>query len=112
MENAPSNNEASSGTSALNDGLGAEMPDKESDTNRTGFRAELETLINSHSKENGSDTPDFILADYMADCLDAYDRAVTRRMEWYRPALKDTPNASLGGAEPASSAERPSRSDS
>ncbi|HSW65257.1 MAG TPA: hypothetical protein VLH56_18395 [Dissulfurispiraceae bacterium] len=35
------------------------------DTNRTGFRAELETLINRYSKENGSNTPDFILADYM-----------------------------------------------
>ena len=63
------------------------------DTNRTGFRAELETLINRHSKENGSDTPDFILADYMADCLDAYDKAVTRRTEWYKPEPKESPNA-------------------
>lgn len=59
------------------------------ETNRTGFRAELETLINRHSKESGSDTPDFILADYMADCLDAYDKAVTRRTEWYRPEPRE-----------------------
>ena len=67
------------------------------DTNRTGFRAELEALINRHSKEGGSDTPDFILADYMADCLDAYDKAVTRRTEWYRPEPKEAPNAELRG---------------
>lgn len=73
------------------------------DTNRTGFRAELETLINRHSKENGSDTPDFILADYMADCLDAYDKAVTRRTEWYRPEPKESPNVEFRPLDAASS---------
>ena len=68
------------------------------DTNRTGFRAELEALINRHSKEGGSDTPDFILADYMADCLDAYDKAVTRRTEWYKPEPKESPNVELTGS--------------
>jgi hypothetical protein len=29
----------------------------------TEFRKELETTINCHSRENGSDTPDFILAE-------------------------------------------------
>jgi len=48
------------------------------------FREDLEVLINQNSKENGSNTPDFILADYLADCLDAYDKAVTRRTEWYQ----------------------------
>jgi len=43
------------------------------------FREDLEVLINQNSKENGSDTPDFILADYLADCLDAFNKAVTRR---------------------------------
>ena len=47
------------------------------------FREDLEVLINKNSKEKGSDTPDFILADYLADCLDAFDKAVTRRDEWY-----------------------------
>jgi hypothetical protein len=50
----------------------------------TKFREDLEILINQNSKENGSNTPDFILADYLADCLDAYDKAVTRRTEWYQ----------------------------
>lgn len=52
--------------------------------NRTlQFRKELETLINCHSRENGSDTPDFILADYLTDCLTAFDKAVTNRAYWY-----------------------------
>ena len=52
--------------------------------NETSFRAELQTLINRHSRENDSGTPDFVLADYMADCLAAYDKAVTRRNEWHK----------------------------
>lgn len=48
------------------------------------FRKELGNLINRHSLENGSDTPDFILARYMAECLDAFDKAVKTRTEWYK----------------------------
>ena len=47
------------------------------------FRKQLEHLINSQSREQVSDTPDFILAEYLENCLDAYDRAVQRREEWY-----------------------------
>jgi len=53
------------------------------------FREDLEVLINQNSKENGSNTPDFILADYLADCLDAYDKAVTRRTEWYQKSTDE-----------------------
>lgn len=47
------------------------------------FRKELENLINRHSKENGSDTPDFILARYLENVLDNFDAAVKEREEWY-----------------------------
>ena len=47
------------------------------------FRKELESLINSFSLENNSDTPDFILAEYLSDCLGAFDKAAKRRTEWY-----------------------------
>ena len=47
------------------------------------FRQELEQLLNRYSKENGSDSPDFILAQYLIDCLDVYDRAVRAREVWY-----------------------------
>jgi len=58
-------------------------PDPNAPDSKTVFRKELEGLVNCHSMENGSDTPDFILAEYLADCLDAFDKAVTRREEWY-----------------------------
>jgi hypothetical protein len=41
------------------------------------FRTELTELINHHSVENRSNTPDFILANYLIDCIRAYDRAVS-----------------------------------
>ena len=47
------------------------------------FRNALAGLINVHSRENGSGTPDFILAEYLADCLAAWDKNVRRREEWY-----------------------------
>jgi hypothetical protein len=53
--------------------------------NKTQFRQDLEAAINRNSMENGSDTPDFILADYLMDCLDNFDRTVSRRTKWYKP---------------------------
>jgi hypothetical protein len=47
------------------------------------FRDELECVLNKYSKENGSDTPDFILAEYLQDCLKAFDNAVIKRKNWY-----------------------------
>lgn len=55
------------------------------------FRKELEALLNKHSRENASDTPDFILATYLGGCLDAYDNAVRERERWYsRPCGSGT----------------------
>ena len=47
------------------------------------FRQELEELINKHSLENGSDTPDFILAEYLLESLRAFDRATNARESWF-----------------------------
>lgn len=49
----------------------------------TSFEEELTKLINRHSIENQSDTPDFILAQYVRNCLHAYNVAVLRRDKWY-----------------------------
>jgi hypothetical protein len=46
------------------------------------FIKELQELINKYSMENGSNTPDFILAEYLRDCLVAFDKAVHVREEW------------------------------
>ena len=51
----------------------------------SAFRKEVEQLINRNSLENGSQTPDFILAEYLTDCLKAFDKAVCQRTYWHRP---------------------------
>jgi len=47
------------------------------------FREELEQLLNKYSKENGSDTPDFVLAELIISLLEAFDQAVVTRDTWY-----------------------------
>jgi len=47
------------------------------------FKEELVKLINKHSIENGSDTPDFILAQYLLNCLAVFNSAVNKREDWY-----------------------------
>ena len=47
------------------------------------FLSELEGVINRYSKENASDTPDFVLARYMESCLEAFNVATQQRESWY-----------------------------
>jgi len=47
------------------------------------FEEELRTLINCHCLENASNSPDFILAEFILDSLDAFDSATKRRDEFY-----------------------------
>lgn len=49
----------------------------------TTFKEELESLINRHSLENDSNTPDFILAQYIQGCLDNFNTTITARDKWY-----------------------------
>lgn len=60
--------------------------------NASAFERELQTVINKHSKENDSDTPDFILAEYMNQCLAAFSIAVARRERWYGRVQKPVPS--------------------
>lgn len=60
-------------------------------TSAKAFRKELEELINKHSRENGSNTPDFILAEFLVDCLAAWDKGVSRRNQWYAPDERQEP---------------------
>jgi len=53
------------------------------DPSEGSFQKELEHLINCKSIEGGSDTPDFILAEYLRQCLDAFDMATRCREGWY-----------------------------
>jgi|GEM_PF-1783292 hypothetical protein len=45
-------------------------------------------VINQESLENQSNTPDFILAEYLVSCLEAFNRASTSRETWYGKKLE------------------------
>lgn len=49
------------------------------------LRNDLENILNVNSSENGSDTPDFILAEYLVGCLEIFDKTVSKRTKWYKP---------------------------
>lgn len=44
---------------------------------------DIAAILNRYSAENASNTPDFILATYLLDCLAAFNRAVNKREKWY-----------------------------
>lgn len=48
---------------------------------------ELSDLLNRHSVEHHSNTPDFILARYLLACLGVWNTAVQRREAWYGRAF-------------------------
>ena len=58
---------------------------------KTEFTKEIADVINRHSKENGSNTPDFILANYLVMCLEAFDITSRLREKWYGKELTINP---------------------
>ena len=66
-----------------NDPSTPDVPQRASERSED-FRRELEHLINRHSQESmGGNTPDFILAEYLNNCLHVFDQAVRARNKWY-----------------------------
>jgi hypothetical protein len=55
---------------------------------RPTFQRELTSVINRYSRENGSNTPDFILAKYMDQCLKAFNKASRAREKWFGRSLE------------------------
>ena len=47
------------------------------------FITKLMALINEYSLENASNTPDFILAMYLENCLKTFNEAIQQREAWY-----------------------------
>ena len=43
---------------------------------------DISAALNKHNAENVSDTPDFILATYLTECLAAFNRASVWREKW------------------------------
>lgn len=47
------------------------------------FEKELEQILNRHNKDNDTQTPDFILAQYLLSCMEAYRTAQRMRQKWF-----------------------------
>ena len=52
------------------------------------FENELAHLINKFSLENGSDTPDFVLAQYLCSCLSNFNHASYARKLWHQKDIE------------------------
>lgn len=50
---------------------------------KSKFLIQLTSLLNKHSKENQSNTPDYILANYLSSCLNAFNKATNARDSYY-----------------------------
>ncbi len=62
------------------------------------LQATIASALNRFSAENASNTPDFILAQFLMGCLDAWNRSVQDRETWYGRSL---PAIATGGSGPA-----------
>lgn len=49
---------------------------------------DLSALLNRYCAENLSNTPDFILAQFMLECLAAWNYGIAKREAWYNCYLK------------------------
>lgn len=47
------------------------------------FEKELRELINRSCEENKSDTPDFILTEYLVHCLNGFNKGINSRDKFY-----------------------------
>lgn len=56
---------------------------KEKPGRLTSLAEEFRAIINKASREEDSNTPDFILADFMLHSLEAFELASNRREVWY-----------------------------
>ncbi len=72
-----------SGLEELADARRREALNSLAESRESEFRRDLATVLNRHSRENGSDTPDFVLAQYLAGCLAVFDQAVAQREAWH-----------------------------
>lgn len=52
-------------------------------TKPSAFEEELASVINRHCQEMPSDTPDYILAKFLRDCLEAWNAGMQAREGWY-----------------------------
>lgn len=63
-----------------------EVTESRTPIERRTLVSEVATVVNRNSIENASDTPDFILAEYLVVCLEGYEAALKRRKVWFDKA--------------------------
>lgn len=59
---------------------------------KTNLENRLTDLLNSESREEDSNTPDFILSELMIKCLEAFELANNKREAWYDIELSPANN--------------------
>ena len=65
---------------------------------REALQRDLASVLNRYSVENESNTPDFVLARFLMDCLDAFTGAVHGRDVWgCAPSVAPLPDNTEGG---------------
>lgn len=52
-------------------------------SDRPTLNSALAELINEHSRESASNTPDYLLANFLEACLKAYEETTQQRDRWY-----------------------------
>ncbi len=52
------------------------------------LKKEIECLLNKCCAENESNTPDFLLAEYLIECLKNFDNIIKKRDKWYNIYLE------------------------
>lgn len=59
------------------------------------FEAELASLVNKYNMESGSNTPDFVIASYLVECLKTFNQSVVWRERWYSVKLEPAQDVSV-----------------
>lgn len=47
------------------------------------FMKELSVLLNRYGKDSDTNTPDYILAEYLKSCIESFERAIDLRDAWH-----------------------------
>lgn len=54
------------------------------DEDKQAFINDLAGVINKHSMENESNTPDYVLAEYLYNCMISYKTAIMGRNDFFK----------------------------
>lgn len=68
---------------------------EEREERRKSLVKDIAEVLNRHSRENESDTPDFILAELMVTSLEQFEAVLSWRKQWYSPEGVRSPEDNL-----------------